>query len=439
MSDLLPARRDADLDAFLASEDDGLIYIGHASILVRLNRKTFLFDPVGYSSPYFNCWVFFPPQILDRRLLKVDAVIVSHCHQDHFDVELLRLFPKTTPVFIVGGRPAFEQAFIDAGLAFRVIPPEVAVSIAEGVEVYAVLHESNGIDASLIIKNDNFSAYHGNDNYASPEALRRLRARVDHVDVACVPFAYIHWYPFLLDGVDDAWRADEARRLTHLYLDIGLEQAEILDATIVMPFGANLVYYDDVNSVMNRAVLSPLDFVAYAHSKPAPHPERFLPMFAGDRVTKPRAAGGDLVVDVKPRTDAAFKAQMQAHLEANPARPPDLDARSVRADVPTDFTWLQERLRRYPGGRFAHSIRLEGPGPDPVKVEVDLSTFDVAVVDDWRGVEPYHHFRLEAEPMAHWLQQRVTLEGVIGMRRFRLERVPDRYDPQILALINNAL
>ena len=67
------------------------------------------------------------------------------------------------------------------------------------------------IDASMVIRNDNLSVYHGNDNYVSAETLMGLKRAVGSVDVGCVPFAYIHWYPFLLDGVPQAWRAGEAR------------------------------------------------------------------------------------------------------------------------------------------------------------------------------------------------------------------------------------
>ena len=74
-----------------------------------------------------------------------------------------------------------------------------------------------------------------------------------------------------------------------------------------------------------------------------------------------------------------------------------------------------------------------------MKVEIDLASQTAAVMDEWRFGAPYHHFRLEAEPMLRWLDRTVTLEGVIGMRRFRIERVPERYDPAILAVINGAL
>ena len=429
-----PFRTWDSLDAFFGASDDGVLYVGHASILVRLSGKTFLFDPVGLSSPYFDCWVFFPAQVMDPRLLAVDAVIVSHCHQDHFDTAFLKLFPPTTPIHIVEGRPMFSQMCAEAGIEVVELPAERLTEIAPGVEIYAVLHETNGVDASLAIRNAHFCVYHGNDNYVSAPTLQRLKDAVGRVDVACVPFAYIHWYPFLLEGVDPAWRDAEARRLMDVYLDKGVEQAEILDAQVVIPFGANLVYWDDAFSVMNRAALSPLDFVAYARTKPARHPQRYRPMFAGDTVMK-RPDGLEVVC--KARSEAGFRAEMQAALQSSATRPPEPPADAVTP--PADLSWLQARLRQHASGRFEHRIRVEGPGPRPVKVEIDLDTQTAAVVDDWRFGAPYHHFRLEAEPMLRWLDRTVTLEGVIGMRRFRIERVPERYDPAILAVINGAL
>jgi hypothetical protein len=370
----------------------------------------------------------------------VDAVLVSHAHQDHFDTQFLKLFPASTPIYIVEGRPMFSQTCATAGIPVTELPAGKLTAIGDGVEIYAIVHETNGIDASMVIRNDNLSVYHGNDNYVSAEALAAVRQAVGPIDVGCVPFAYIHWYPFLLEGVDPTWRDREARRLMDQYLDKGIEQAEILDAQLVIPFGSNLVYYDDANSVMNRAVLSPLDFVAYAQGKPVRNPERYRPMFAGDIAMKPRAGGGEgaLAVTCKTRDPLAFKAAMQSALVANPNRPTDLPAEAVAAGVPQDLSWLEARLRRH-AATYDHTIRLEGPGERPVRIEVDLKAQTAAVVTDWKNAAPYHHFRIEAEPMLRWLNQEVTLEGVIGMRRFHIERVPERYDPEILAIINGVL
>jgi hypothetical protein len=304
----------------------------------------------------------------------------------------------------------FSQMCADAGISVIELPAGRLTTVADGVEIYAILHETNGIDASMVIRNDNLSVYHGNDNYVSAATLAGLKRAVGKVDVGCVPFAYIHWYPFLLEGVDHDWRDREARRLMDQYLDKGIEQAELLDAEVVIPFGANLVYYDDATSVMNRAVLSPLDFVAYAQDKPARNPGRYRPMFAGDIVMKPRGGDG-LEIACKPRDQTGFLAEMQDALLANSNRPTDLPSTALHKAAPRDLSWLEERLRRHAAATYDHTIRVEGPGARPLKIEIDLKTQSAAVVDDWRHAAPYHHFRVEAEPMLLWLDQRVTLEA----------------------------
>ena len=87
-------KRSRDLTIFLNSDDDGVFYTGHASILVRLNKKKYLFDYINNTNFYRNSWIFFPNQIIDNRLFDVDGVFVSHIHQDHYDPNLLRKFQK---------------------------------------------------------------------------------------------------------------------------------------------------------------------------------------------------------------------------------------------------------------------------------------------------------------------------------------------------------
>ena len=65
-----------DLSKFLKSDNDGVFYIGHASILVKLNKKKFIFDVIKNTNFYNNSWLFFPSQINDERIFDVDGVFV---------------------------------------------------------------------------------------------------------------------------------------------------------------------------------------------------------------------------------------------------------------------------------------------------------------------------------------------------------------------------
>ena len=39
-------KKSSNLTKFLKSDDDGVFYVGHASILIRLNKKKYLFDVI---------------------------------------------------------------------------------------------------------------------------------------------------------------------------------------------------------------------------------------------------------------------------------------------------------------------------------------------------------------------------------------------------------
>ena len=77
---------------FLSSDEDGVYYVGHASILVRIDNKFILYDPAGCSpDSFFYSWFYYPEQyLLDEIIEVLDYVVVSHCHKDHLDPKFLK-------------------------------------------------------------------------------------------------------------------------------------------------------------------------------------------------------------------------------------------------------------------------------------------------------------------------------------------------------------
>ncbi|MDY0266676.1 MAG: MBL fold metallo-hydrolase [Methanimicrococcus sp.] len=74
-------------DAFIRSEEDMIVWLGHASFFIRLGGVTFLTDPSYYSFPARNRLVPIP---CDVDLFKfVDYVLISHMHHDHADTRSL--------------------------------------------------------------------------------------------------------------------------------------------------------------------------------------------------------------------------------------------------------------------------------------------------------------------------------------------------------------
>jgi L-ascorbate metabolism protein UlaG (beta-lactamase superfamily) len=81
---------------------DGLrfVWLGHSSVLVELDGKRILFDPVFSERASFFSWAgpkrFQPAPILARDLPAIDAVLISHDHYDHLDKPtIMGLIEKT--------------------------------------------------------------------------------------------------------------------------------------------------------------------------------------------------------------------------------------------------------------------------------------------------------------------------------------------------------
>lgn len=438
---ILPAN--ASLADFLKTHGhangNGLFYMGHASIMVVLSGKKILFDPIVLSKPYGDAWAFYPPQVLDPALFEVDAVVISHIHQDHYDTEYLKCLPVDVKIIIVGGRPSFENDLKSHGLNnIQIIPPEVVTEIFNGVSIFGVLHETNCIDASTLIFNDNFCIYHGNDNYLQADSMRKFSRLGRVIDVACIPYAYIHWYPFLMDygpGQKDIKLAEEAR-LVNLYMDDCLNMSGILNAKLVIPFGANLLL-DDGNaySDMNIAVKTPVEFAEYATIK-APELEKIVrPMLAGDFCVP--TDGGELELTIKGASGGkAYRAAADRFLKS-------------RAQIKEEIVWpeidksafmqaLNEKICHF-DVNVDNVIRIETNfGSEVLKVEVDCRKLQACWVDVFTANIDFHQFTLDPVSSGMWLSGR-RFEEVIGTRRFRVRREPNVYSKDVLRLLNTLL
>ena len=62
--------RSDNLTKFLDTEKDGVFYVGHASILVRLSKKKYLFDVIEQGNFYNNSWKFLSDYLQNKPAKK---------------------------------------------------------------------------------------------------------------------------------------------------------------------------------------------------------------------------------------------------------------------------------------------------------------------------------------------------------------------------------
>lgn len=84
-----------DPTAFLNSDQDGILWLGHASVLIRLAGKTILLDPVFGDPAFIERYFDLPSPI--EKIKSVDYVLITHDHRDHLDEPTIRAIAKKFP------------------------------------------------------------------------------------------------------------------------------------------------------------------------------------------------------------------------------------------------------------------------------------------------------------------------------------------------------
>ncbi len=80
---------------FLGGEKEGMIWLGHASLLVRLGGKTILIDPVFGEPPFIERYFNLPSPL--EKIRRVDYVLTTHDHRDHLDEATIKAIAGRFP------------------------------------------------------------------------------------------------------------------------------------------------------------------------------------------------------------------------------------------------------------------------------------------------------------------------------------------------------
>jgi len=189
---------------------DSLGFFGHATTLIRLGASSAITDPLlggnmgvlrRHGAP------------VDRaRLRKIDVVLLSHLHRDHFDLRSLRSLPASVPAVVPRGAAALaakggRETVIELG------PGETAT--VAGLEILATpaTHDGHrdrwGDEVSplgFVVSRNRKRVY-----FAGDTDLFDQMAELGPLDAALLPVW--GWGPRLGPGHLDPARAAEALRL----------------------------------------------------------------------------------------------------------------------------------------------------------------------------------------------------------------------------------
>ncbi len=414
------------LKRFFESKQDGLFYCGHAAIIVRLNRKNFLFDYVSTQTPYGSHWRFCPRQ----EKVPIDSlagIFVSHVHKDHFDPGFLRAACRKVPIYVAGGRDSFNKELIENRISYKLLNPDSVMEIEKGVFVQTFLHQSNGVDSSFLIGNGDVSVYHGNDNYIDNLHLTVDKKIFPEISLACIPYAYINWYPQLLENLSEKEKNAESERLVHHSFEYAISQALHLSAKLVLPFGANLFLIDSTRARLNDECKSPYEFVRYVEqTRGVQMSKKILAGLAGDVVTletngQPGSFFSNWTEDKYRKVRDRYTGKALVKLGTSTISrklTPSFNFRSFTSNA--HIVFIRPRKGKY--GVAVHTdsgVTYWSSYSEILRLSHDRT---IVNVDD--------------KPMyVNWLSKRLSMEWIWGSRQFTVKRIPNVYNPEVIRFI----
>src|SRR5579883_645834 len=192
-----PVRADARL---------AVLWIGHATVLVQIDDKEVLTDPLLTETIGLLSHRSQPPGLDPTRLPHLDAVVVSHMHFDHLSLGSLDMIEDRTAQLLVpqGGLVYVPNYAFDT----RELPTWTSWE-REGLRVTSVLVDHvgwrYGLDvgwmktafSGYVVEHDGLTVYFGGDTAYDGAKFRETGARFPHIDVALLPIAPIHPRDFM--------------------------------------------------------------------------------------------------------------------------------------------------------------------------------------------------------------------------------------------------
>ncbi len=175
-------------------------FYGHNCFKFSGIDSILLTDPwFSEKGAFFGSWFQYPKnhhlkeEVLQELKKRSNNIFISHGHQDHFDLEFLKLVPKTTNIIIPSYRDKSLKTAIE-NISLRVIELEDKESFIIDKDLKVTLFISEiGInhDAAILIETDKYNFFNQNDC----KIFDRLSEINVDIDFYSVQFSGATWHP----------------------------------------------------------------------------------------------------------------------------------------------------------------------------------------------------------------------------------------------------
>jgi UDP-MurNAc hydroxylase len=167
-----------------------LTLIGHASVLVEMEAATCLMDPVFFDPFEDGTVVSCPSRTVHLEALpRIDLLVVSHRHPDHFDLPSLNELPRDCDA-ICPADPLIVYGLRELGFE-RIHPVHpMGEIVGDGFELYPTRSEIRSIpEFGMVFHDRSGTVWNQVDSFLSQETIDVVSKRFGRLDVLLAMYA----------------------------------------------------------------------------------------------------------------------------------------------------------------------------------------------------------------------------------------------------------
>jgi CMP-N-acetylneuraminate monooxygenase len=209
--------------------------VGSAALLIQWESFNIICDPWIEGPAVFGSWITYPPSNLTiDDLPKIDAILISHEHSDHFHQFTLSKLDKKIPVYV----PDVDNERLSSRL--DKLGFENIISLHSGTpqkiqnEIQITSFNSGSVwsDNIFYIQLGNFSILNINDagfNWA-------IKNTIDSVDLLCIQFSPGSGFPTTWTHLDEQSKLEIMNSRNQGMLRMIKQITELMNPEFILPF-----------------------------------------------------------------------------------------------------------------------------------------------------------------------------------------------------------
>jgi L-ascorbate metabolism protein UlaG (beta-lactamase superfamily) len=174
-------------------EGEYAMWIGHASLWLRLGKTTVAIDPVFGDIPMYQRFTALP---LSKEELKADIVLITHAHYDHYDKASVKFLLAQNPDLIIvapAGFWRYMKGIIDREQCFEMEWWEslmvgglfITLTPAKHWSKRTLFDTNKALWGGYVIQNEDHTLYHSGDS-AMGDHFKTIGERFE-IDEAFLP------------------------------------------------------------------------------------------------------------------------------------------------------------------------------------------------------------------------------------------------------------